>query len=172
MSQLLRLFTQITVLRKGPQDLPASSLLPVLTVLAYLAVNALICSVLPNDSHWQAALGIDALFTLLWYVGLLRVVGRPERTAQTVGAVFGLQTMLSPLILGAGWLFRRFAEDASWGVPVSCLWLLLTVWLIAANSHVVKAALEWSTSASVALVILQNLVSGLLLLALFPSAKS
>jgi hypothetical protein len=33
------------------------------------------------------------------------------------------------------------------------------VWLIAANSHIVKAALEWSSTVSVVLVILQILSS-------------
>ena len=48
------------------------------------------------------------------------------------------------------------------------MWLMLFIWLIAANSHVVKAALEWSNLASVALVILQFLAEQLVLLGLFP----
>jgi hypothetical protein len=46
--------------------------------------------------------------------------------------------------------------------------LVLVIWVIAANSHVVKAALEWSSPASVALVILQILAGQILLFALFP----
>jgi hypothetical protein len=45
---------------------------------------------------------------------------------------------------------------------------VLLVWLIAANGHVVKAALEWSGPASVALVILQVLVQNLVVLSLSP----
>ena len=45
-----------------------------------------------------------------------------------------------------------------------CCWW---AWLIAANSYIVKAALEWSSTASVVLVILQWLVEAALLLALF-----
>ena len=45
-------------------------------------------------------------------------------------------------------------------------------WLIAANSHVVKAALEWSNLASVALVILQFLAEQLVLLGLFPVSST
>jgi hypothetical protein len=57
-------------------------------------------------------------------------------------------------------------------VPITCAGLLLFVWLIAANSHVVKAALEWSATSSVALVILQTLVGWMLLFALFPPVKA
>jgi hypothetical protein len=49
------------------------------------------------------------------------------------------------------------------------MFLMLLVWAIAANGHVVKAALEWSSLASVGLVILQIFAQELLELALFPA---
>jgi hypothetical protein len=168
MSEFIRLYTQIALLRRGPQDLPASLLLLVLTLGAYLAVSFLLSSVLPPMKGWPAPLLIDALFTLVWYVALLRLVGRPERTLQTATAVFGLQAVLAPLSIASEWLTRRFAADGTWQLPVTCAALLLVAWLIAASSHIVKAALEWSGTASVALVILQLLAGWLLLLALFP----
>ena len=39
MKELVKLFTQIALLRRGPQDLPASMLLLALTIVAYLVVN-------------------------------------------------------------------------------------------------------------------------------------
>ena len=42
--------------------------------------------------------------------------------------------------------------------PLTLMSLALFIWIIAANSHIVKAALEWSMPPSVALVILQTLV--------------
>jgi hypothetical protein len=168
MSPLLRLFVQLVLLRRGPQDLPASELLLVLTLLAYLAVNVLLTSLTSADEGWGGPLLVNTLFTLLWYLALMRVVGRPERTLQTVTAVFGFQTVLSPLMIGADWLVRRLADDAIWHVPLACLGLLLLAWVIAANSHIVKAALEWTGSASVALVMLQMLASWVVLLAIFP----
>jgi hypothetical protein len=67
---------------------------------------------------------------------------------------------------------QRYSEDTTWQVPVTCAGLLLFIWLIAINSHVVKAALEWSATSSVALVILQTLASWLLQFALFPPIKA
>jgi hypothetical protein len=172
MKDLVRLFAQIALLRRGPQDLPASLLLLTLTVLGYLCVNFLLSSVLPPDSHWRGPLLVDTLFMLAWYVGLLKLLGRPERILQTTTAVFGFQAVLSPLLIASEWLMRRFSEDATWQVPVTCVGLLLLAWLIAANSHVVKAALEWSGSASVALVILQMLAGWLVVFAVFPPVKA
>jgi hypothetical protein len=172
MSEFIRLFTQIALLRRGPQDLPASRLLLVLTVAAYVGVNFLVSAMLPPDSRWRESLLVDTLFTLLWYLLLLRLVGRPERTLQTTTAVFGFQTVLAPLLVGSEWLMRRFGEDTTWQVPITCAGLLLFVWLIAINSHVVKAALEWSATSSVALVILQTLAGWLVQFALFPPVKA
>jgi hypothetical protein len=172
MTDVIRLYTQIALLRRGPQDLPASPLLLVLTVLGYLGVNIVVSSVLPPDKRWPEALLVDTLFTLLWYVLLLRLLGRPERTLQTTSAVFGFQAVLSPLLVGSEWLMSRFNGDTAWQLPVICAGLLLFVWLIAANSHVVKTALEWSPTPSVALVILQTLVGWALQFALFPPLKA
>ncbi|HUJ53359.1 MAG TPA: hypothetical protein VLX08_07370 [Steroidobacteraceae bacterium] len=177
MKDIVRLFAQIALLRRGPQDLPASELLLALTVLGYFCVNFVLSSVLPPDAHWRGPLLIDTVFTLLWYVALLRFVGRPERILQTTTAVFGFQAVLSPLLIASEWLMRRVSEDTSTStsssqVLVTCVGLLLLAWLIAANSHVVKAALEWSVSASVALVILQMLVGWLVVSAVFSPVKA
>jgi hypothetical protein len=90
---------------------------------------------------------------------------------QTATAVFGLQMVLSPLSVSFEWLMRRFGEDQTWEVPITTAGLLLIAWLIAANSHIVKAALDWSGMASVALVILEMLAGWLLLLAVFSPVK-
>ena len=172
MSEFIRLYMQIALLRRGPQDLPASRLLLVLTVAGYLAVNFVVSSVLPPGGRWLEALLVATLFTLLWYMLLLRLAGRPERALQTTTAVFGFQAVLTPLVDSCGWLVRRFGEDSPWQMPCMCALLLLFAWVIAANSHIVKAALDWSATSSVALVILQTLAGWLLLSALFPQVKA
>ncbi len=179
MKELIGLYTQIALLRRGPQDLPASMLLLVLTIGGYLCVNLLVALALPPVPHaaaasahavegqWLAPLLIEALFTLGWYVALLRLTGHPERMLQTATAVFGFQAVLAPLTDSVEWLMVRFSGDGPWQLPVACAGLLWWAWLIAANSYIVKAALEWSNTASVVLVILQWLVEAALLLALF-----
>jgi len=169
MTELIRLYTQIALLRRGPQDLPASTLLLVLTVVGYLIVNVVVSTVLPPIKAWPGPLLVDTLFTLLWYVVLLRLAARPERTLQTASAVFGLQAVMAPLLVSSEWLMRRIEQGSGWQLPVATAGLLLLVWLIAANAHVVKAALEWSGTTSVILVILQVFSGQLLLWAMFPS---
>ena len=160
---------QIALLRRGPQDLPASRLLLILTVVGYTAVNALVSSLLPPSTGWAPQLAVDVLFQLAWYAALLQLTGRSERFLQTTTAVFGFQAVLSPLLIASEWLMQRFGKDTTWQLPIAVAGLALVIWLIAASSHVVKAALDWSSATSVALVILQIVASQLLLFALFPS---
>lgn len=170
MAEVVRLFAQIALLRRGPQDLPASALLLVLTVIAYIGVIALVSVLWPPVASWPEQLAVEVLFTLGWYALLLRLVGRRERFLQTATAVFGFRVLLAPVLLASAWLVRRFEHDVVWQVPVAVASLAFFVWLVAINSHVVRSALEWSSGASVALVIVQLLTGQLLLFALFPLA--
>ena len=169
MKELIQLFTQIALLRRGPQDLPASVLLLVLTALAYFLVNFVVAGLLPPLKGWSGHPLIDIAFTFGWYFVLLRLAGRSERNLQTTTAVLGFQTVLAPPMIISNWLVLRFAQDQTWQLPVALMFLMLLVWVIAANGHVVKAALEWSSLASVGLVILQIFAQELLELALFPA---
>jgi hypothetical protein len=169
MKELIELFMQIALLRRGPQDLPASPVLLAVTMAAYFAVNFVVSSFLPPfPGPWAAHLCVDVVFMFVWYAVLLKAVRRPERFLQTTTAVYGFQAVLSPLLVVSVWLTRRFAQDSVWQFPVTLMSLALLIWIITANSHIVKTALEWSMPPSVALVILQTLAGNLLVLALFP----
>ncbi|HVH82741.1 MAG TPA: hypothetical protein VM713_00350 [Steroidobacteraceae bacterium] len=170
MREVIGLYVQIALLRRGPQDLPASRLLLILTVCAYAAVNALVSSLLPPSTGWPLALAIEVLFQLAWYAALLELTSRRERFLQTTTAVFGFQSVLAPLLIASEWLMRRFGQDSTWQLPIAVGGLALVIWVIAANGQVVKAALDWSSATSVALVILQIVATQLLMLALFPQS--
>jgi hypothetical protein len=169
MTDLVRLFTQIALLRRGPQDVPAYPLLLALTVAAYFLINVALSTVLPPLSGpWLAHLTVEIVFTFVWYALLLNLVRRPERFVQTATAVYGFHALLSPLVVTVMWLTRRFDQESVWHSAAALLSLAVLIWMITANSYIVKAALEWSMPQSVALVILQTLSGDLLALSLFP----
>jgi hypothetical protein len=169
MKELFQAYTQIALLRLGPQDLPAARLLLAVTMIAYFAVSLVVISLMPPMQGWedQEHPAMDIAFWLVWYFVLLRLAGRSERILQTTTAVIGFQTILAAPMVIADWLLLRFAKDETWQLPVVLMWLMLFIWMIAANSHVVKASFEWSSFASVALVILQIFAQQLLMIALF-----
>jgi hypothetical protein len=172
MMEVLKLFAQISLLRRGPQDLPASGLLLGGTVVAYIAVNGLASSVFPPAGNWPALLLVDVAFLLLWNALMLQAAHRPERTVQTLTAVFGYQLALAPLLVVLQSLAQRFHGDPVWEGPMAAAGLVLLVWLVAANTRIVSAALEWSTGASAVLVIVQTLADQLLQSAILVPARN
>lgn len=173
MSGLLRLFLDITLLRRGPQDLPASGVLLALAVLAYFAVNFAVSSVLPPlPGRWLPHLLVDIGFTLAWYLLLLNLLRRGERFLQTTTAVFGFQTLLAPVWIASAWMIRHFQNDTTWLFVASLFGILMLVWMFAVNGHILRAALEWPLVGCIALVLLQTAVGQILLVALFPPAAA
>jgi hypothetical protein len=169
MGQLIRLYSQIAVLRRGPQDVPASTLLLAATVIGYFAINCAINAMLPPlDGSWLQKLLLDVAFTLAWYALLLKLARRPERILQTTTAVFGFLAVLSPVLIVSDWLAQRYQHDSVWQLPFWLISLVLLIWVIAALGHVVKSALEWSGLASVGLVILQVAVENLVAVSISP----
>jgi hypothetical protein len=171
MRELVRLFTDITLLRRGPQDLPASALLLALTIGAYLLICEIASELVPQQ-HLLAQGVLYALFTVGWYAVLLRLCGRPERLLQTVTGLFAVQILLTPPQLAAAVLLQRFPQDSPTTLPILTAGFLIFIWLVAASSRIVKAALEWTTLASVGMTVLQVLTTELLVLAVIHPEKS
>jgi hypothetical protein len=156
MIELARLYTQIALLRRGPQDVPAAGFVLAMTVAAYFAVNAVLNQALqPLPVPWLRPLLVTTAFILAWYAVLLRIAKRPERFVQTSSAVFGVETVISPLLVAIGWAVRRLGQESTWLLPLMFVWIVLVVWLVAANSHILRNAVEWPMLACVGVVILR-----------------
>jgi len=169
MKELFGLFAQIAVSRKGPQDLPASSLVLALTVFGYWLVRYAVSSVLPPPPHWRLHLAVDVIFTLVWYAMLMRTAGRPERFVQTATAFFGFGLLLFPLWTVAIHFSWTLPEKHVLYVPAALLALAIAIWVIRAGSYVLKAALELPLAACVLLMILQVFTGDLLMAAVTPA---
>lgn len=172
MIAIIRLFADIALFRRGPQDVPGSTFLLVATVLGYVAVHLLVSFVLPpiNDL-WLIHLLADTGFTLIWYGILLRVFRRPERFTQTTTAVFGYQAVLAPAWLAVIGLVVRAQNSELWLVPILLIALAMLGWILAANARVLRAALEQSLPICVGLIVLQVVLSQIFLRSFFTPAS-
>jgi hypothetical protein len=172
MTELVRLYGQIAILRKGPQDVPAVGLVLLLTGIAYFAVNVVMVLLLPVlTGPWLRALLLDVAFSVAWYWTLLRLTGRGARFVQTASAILGYRTVLTPLSLSSQWLVRLLGDNETWQLPASLVYIVVMVWMITASGRVLQAALEWPMAACVALVILEMLASWMLMLSLLPGLR-
>ncbi len=168
-TQVARLYTDIALLRRGPEDVPVSAVLLALTVLAYMLLSLLLSALMPAVEEDQIALiALDSFLSVAWYWVVLRLAGRPERFLQTATAVFGYQTIVAPAFVGATWLFLHYMKDATWQLPVSLLLLALAVWTLAVNGRILRSATGWPQVTCVALVVMEAIISRVIALGLFP----
>src|SRR5258706_10228210 len=98
MVELLRIFTQLAFLKRGPQDLPASVFLLVALGLVTLALYGIAGSFL--DLELDKLIGSAALMmtlTMLLTGAMLSLASRPHRFLQTAIAIAGAQLVLTPI---------------------------------------------------------------------------
>lgn len=164
MVALIRLFIDIAMLRRGPEDAPHSVPVLVFTAAACFLVGVLLVfTLMPKPAGAAAALAADVLFTVGWFALLMRVFGRPERYVQTTIAILGCQLILTPSLLAVQALATRVPQDGVLVVLVVLFFLANVVWLLAAHARILKQALDQPTFLCIALLVLQGFVQFLLL---------
>ena len=145
MQQFLKVFLDIVLWRRGPQDLPKSGLLVVLTLLAYELVNLLQIALMEvTVAELVLYLVIDPLLLMggLWLV--MKLFGRTERWPQAVSAVLGCSALMAvmisiPMVLLVG------ATAAAQPPP----WLqLLALFLVGAFILVVGRIIQLATESN------------------------
>ncbi len=95
MKQFLRIFVDIVLWRRGPQDLPASWLLLALTMAAYVAVSVVQLALFDESlANWFFYVVLDPLLLLGWAWLILRILGRGARLPQTASALFGANAVI------------------------------------------------------------------------------
>ena len=165
-------FLEICLLRKGPQDLPKSTELLVLSLFMYTLIDVLLTV--------QSRPLVDALMVSFVDVGFLLLVTflilkqhkHLERWHQTMTALFGTGVVLGififPLVFGGvqnqyeGWLQRNFG----------LLFLIMGIWNVAVLAHIVRHAISTSAGIGVMIAILYVWMSSLLVTMLFPEISA
>lgn len=147
MGKLIGRFIDICLLRAGPQDLPASGMLLVPALLAYIASGVIM--LLPSTGFGSAA--AQALADAFLLGGLLRLAlrwrGFSNRFDQTLTALAGagaFQGMIAwPLVAS---MYHTGAQGLA--APLQSLLLLaLFVWTLVVIGHILRHALSTSYAA-------------------------
>lgn len=133
MQQFLKVFLDIVLWRRGPQDLPSSGLLVAITLVAYELVNLVqIALVDVSVSELLLYLVVDPLLLMggLWLV--MTLFGRKERWSQTISAVLGCSALMGlvvsvPMVLLVG---PRMASNPPAAVQLLALGLVIAFILV------------------------------------------
>jgi hypothetical protein len=171
---LARLYFDIALWRRGPQDLPGSPAVLPLTVFAYVVITLLAIRAVdfalpvPAGAPQQPGAPMilaDVILVGVWYWLLLQWSGRRERWTQTLAAVFGCSAWLAaPSVLTSQ---LALMTPGGWRQMVALiLTLTLLVWGMLINAHILHHALERSLNACIPLVILQQVAEQLLAIAM------
>lgn len=120
--RFLQSFLDIALWRKGPQDLPASTLLATLALLAYMITGFVRMRLFALD-HSTALLFIcvDVLMMGSWLWLVLAFFGRRQRFVQTITATLGVGLLV--LLLDV--TFRSAQLALGWSDELSMNWLML-----------------------------------------------
>jgi hypothetical protein len=141
--QFLRIFVDIVLWRRGPQDLPASTLLLGVAVAAYVAVSAVQLALLGESAAtWLLFMVVDPLLLGAWVWLVLRLFGKPERFLQAASAVFGAGAVLGlALYLPLQLIATAFGQEPSSGLAQTFA-LLLVVTFALVTGRIIKLATD------------------------------
>lgn len=164
---LIRLFLDVALFNKGPQDVPASLFLFGVVLAANLTVGVglALLDIDLLEGIGQSLAGMAMLGGFLW--GSLYFGGKSSRYLQTATAAFGCDTLVSAVALP--FLFWSRLTGEGRGV-VELVILLLLLWQVAVIGHVLRHALSSSYAAGFALAFIYTVGSVRLMMELFPAA--
>ncbi len=177
MLALFKVFIDIVLWRKGPQDLPASGLLLTLTALGYFALSIALGSaaklVLADVKNTPAAPPlltgtlVEIGLSLTWIWLLLALFRHKNRYWQSATAFMGAGIVLSPIVLVAHLVAVSIGQDSPLAWPAYLALLAASIWFLLVVSHILRSALEIRLLPAVVLAFLYALSEYFILLRLF-----
>jgi hypothetical protein len=167
MYNLIVLFFEIAILRKGPQDVPASPWMIRLLIPVYFVINLLILLVNSFTTNALAQILVEFLLLIGFCWPLLYFSGKSGRFAQTFSAFLGTDAVISffaiPVVVS---LNSNSSDLALFGM------LLLMVWHWLVSGHIFRHALDKPLFFGLALSLLYILISSQVMEILFPVASN
>lgn len=174
---LIRLFLDIVLHRRGPQDVPPERRVFVGALAAYLAAGATVLWPSAADlGELYAQLAVDLVLMVALCGSLLALTGRAARLGQTLAALFGTGALLSLAALPFVWLVAGSIGDPATTPetlpPAALLGTLALFGLLLASllvtGHILRHALEWSYAAGVLAATAYFALSTFVFRSLFP----
>lgn len=143
MQQFLRICLDIVLWRRGPQDLPASTLLLAMAVAVYLAVSAVQLALLGESAAtWLFFIVVDPLLLAAWLWMVVRLFGHGERFLQTAAAVFGTSAVLGiGLYLPMQLIVTGFGHEPTSGLAQFFALVLVVVFALV-TGRIIKLATD------------------------------
>jgi len=154
---LIQFFFQLCLLRKAPQDLPGSSVLLSVTLVADLLMAMVLAGVagLPPGRGLIQGL-VDVAFMLALLYGASHLLNRLPRFQQTATSLLGSGAVLGFIaVVPLSMLPPGGNEQAPGGAVL--LFLALIVWSVLVTGHILRHTFDLSLRQGVGIALVYNL---------------
>jgi len=164
MAQLVRFWFELCLLRAAPQDISASRTVLGVSVCCYALVSVLVTTLSSGFHDGVRVALLELLLLAIFAGGLLYLFGRPARISQTLsaltgsGSLLGLPALLLVMVSGSGPVTP----------PLATGWMLLLLWNLLVNAHILRHALSGSLAIGAGFSLLYDLLSLQVIGWLFP----
>ena len=165
---LVKTWLELCLLRKGPQDLPASGFFLGLSLGCYALVSWLVAS--PSFGITDAALLalVDSGMLAAFVVLLLYLQSKTERINQALSALAGSGSLMGLFALPLVLLVDPGQPAEQVPALLAGVWLLLLIWNLFVMAHIIRHALSSSFAIGLGAAVLYALVSMQVVATLFP----
>lgn len=143
MLAIVHFFLELCLLRRKPQDLPASAALLAMVLSAGL-LGGVLLSVTAGAALWEGA-GQTALDFLLMLGALhvaLKITGKLPRFVQTATALVGADTLIGLLALLPVGLASPTIEDSPRLLMAGLMFMALVAWSVLITAHILRHAFD------------------------------
>ena len=142
MLQLIRVFWDIALWRRGPRDVPASRALFAAVALAYAGVSALQSRLMYGPPLMLPRALADLALTIAVFWATLCIARRSQRFLQSVIAVLGTGTLLSMPMVALQLIAAQAGAPGPIATFLSIASVPLLVWYLFVVGQIVRLALE------------------------------
>ena len=146
MNAIIQLFWQICLQRRGPDEVPASSVLLIFTGLLYGVLNLFVWVWTGPASLLQASgtlvMATAGWLLVLWCIMLL--MGKTGRYQQTLTALLGVNIILVLLSVPLRFVADSLGEASALRMPIGFMLIGLFIWGVFIEGFIYHRALDIS----------------------------
>ena len=149
---IFKAFIDVFLLRRGPEDIPKSSLLLAMAIGASIVVNFLFYVIVESEYGTDLFLEFAAeLVKIVSYLCVLLLFGLVSRIMQTITAIIACNVILGLILTAILMVSQPFTNSE---LDAAVAWLA-TFWLILVEGHIISRAIQlhWITGIAIAVVI-------------------
>lgn len=165
MFELVKLFYDICLFKKGPQDVPSSSWLLQWVIVVYAIISFLILFLGADIKSALFQVLVEIVLLVIFAKVILMLFGKTARFSQTVCAFFGTDALISFIALPG----VATMATGKMGLVVFGLILLLMLWHWLVIAHIVRHAIAQSFSFGAGIALLYIMGSYQVMAFLFPA---